>query len=71
MPPSPSPSEARALYRPTPDEKSTAYEPCEMCRGSGLGLNTSGEPDGCWWCHGDGYVRARDLRGRFTTRIVS
>lgn len=53
------------------DAKTTAYEPCATCGGSGLVLSSyTGEPTDCRDCT-DGLVRARDPRGRFTTRIVS
>lgn len=40
-------------------------DPCPHCGGSGLTLNTyTGEPDDCRKCD-NGWVRARDKRGRF------
>ena len=45
----------------------SAYMECPTCGGSGLVLGNAGEPDDCYECHGDCYVRARDWRGRFCT----
>ena len=51
--------------------KTTPYEPCPSCAGSGLTLSPyTGEPTDCPDCI-DGLVRARDERGRFTVRIAS
>jgi DnaJ-class molecular chaperone len=39
--------------------------PCPSCSGTGMALNSyTGEPDDCKDCM-DGYVRARDYKGRF------
>lgn len=54
---------------PTPLDR-TAYEPCSHCGGSGMQDYMNG-PGDCSECRGDCYVRARDERGRFTTRPLA
>jgi DnaJ-class molecular chaperone len=61
-------SDYQAAMAMVPDEnvKVPPYERCHSCNGSGLALNCySGEPEDCRECRGDGWVRARDERGRF------
>lgn len=52
-----------------PDENGKAispYERCPNCNGSGLAINCyTGDPQDCRECQGDGWVRARDEKGRF------
>ena len=48
-------------------ETKYAYESCPSCYGSGHFYN--GEVlKSCYHCHGDGVVRARDDKGRFTKK---
>ncbi len=54
-----------ALHAAAERVREPAYEPCPSCAGSGLALNTVGEPDTCPECHGNTVVRARSTNGRF------